>query len=425
MWQNGVMNDLGTLGGVGSSANAINDAGQVTAWVSTTGSDTRSFLWSSGTMTDLGGSSADDINSTGQVAGSDFHIGTKSTHLWTPTVPNGSTGTFTYFGYLPGDELNGPNGVNDTGEVIGYSGRRVVDESGDFFVFRPFLYTNGATQDLNAFLPPGSDWSLTDYYDETVATAINNAGQIVGAGFHAGQPGAYLMTPNDQPPLPPTLTITDVTITEGHSGTRSAVFTVNLSTASTETVSVTFATANGSATAGSDYQANSGTLTFGPGETSKTIIVLVNGDRLGEPNETFAVNLSGATNASIADGQGVGSIIDDEPRVSISDLTKKEGKKNQTTLFTFTVTLSAAYDQPVTVSYRTADGTATVSDRDYVNQTGTLTFAPGQTTKTITIEVKGDSKKEADETFYLDLFGNRSNSLFTKSRGTGTILNDD
>ena len=57
--------------------------------------------------------------------------------------------------------------------------------------------------------------------------------------------------------------------------------------------------------------------------------------------------------------------------------------------------------------------------------TGTLTFAPGETTKTITIEVKGDSKKEASETFYLDLFGLSSNALFTKSRGLGTILNDD
>jgi len=75
--------------------------------------------------------------------------------------------------------------------------------------------------------------------------------------------------------------------------------------------------------------------------------------------------------------------------------------------------------------FRTVDGTAKTSDQDYVAQTGTLTFAPGQTTKTIIIEVKGDSKKEAGETFYLDLFGNSSNSLFTKSRGIGTILNDD
>ena len=77
------------------------------------------------------------------------------------------------------------------------------------------------------------------------------------------------------------------------------------------------------------------------------------------------------------------------------------------------------------MSFRTVDGTATPGDNDYVAKSGTLTFAPGETTKTITIEVKGDNKKEADETFYLDLFGNSSNSLFTKSRGVGTIRNDD
>ena len=77
------------------------------------------------------------------------------------------------------------------------------------------------------------------------------------------------------------------------------------------------------------------------------------------------------------------------------------------------------------MSYQTVDDTATTSDSDYVAKTGTLTFNPGETTRTITIEVKGDSKKEADETFSVDLFGNSSNSLFTKSRGLGTILNDD
>ena len=122
-------------------------------------------------------------------------------------------------------------------------------------------------------------------------------------------------------------------------------------------------------------------------------------------------------------------IRDDEARISISNVThsertaKSNGKK--TTQFTFTVTLAAAYDQAVTMSFRTADGTATTSDGDYVARTGTLTFAPGETQKTITIEVNGDNKKEEKETFYLDLFGNSTSSLFTKSRGTGTILNDD
>ena len=77
------------------------------------------------------------------------------------------------------------------------------------------------------------------------------------------------------------------------------------------------------------------------------------------------------------------------------------------------------------MSYCSTDGTATTSDNDYVAKTGMLTFNPGETTKTITIVVNGDSKKEADETFYLDLFGLSSNALFTKNRGAGTILNDD
>jgi len=77
------------------------------------------------------------------------------------------------------------------------------------------------------------------------------------------------------------------------------------------------------------------------------------------------------------------------------------------------------------MSYKTADGTAKTSDKDYVAQTGTITFNPGETTKTITIQVKGDNKKEANETFYLDLFGNSNNSSFTKNHAIGTVLNDD
>jgi hypothetical protein len=237
--------------------------------------------------------------------------------------------------------------------------------------------------------------------------------------------GTWTPPPPPPPPPPPTIRINDVAIKEGNTDTVSATIAVTLSARSTETITVTYATGNGTATAGSDYQAASGILTFAPGETRKTITVPVFGDRLGEPNETFVVNLSGATNATITDGQRVGTIVDDEPRISISDRSKSEGRPGKTTLFTFTVTLSAAYDEPVTLSYRTADGTATTSNGDYIAKTGTLTFAPGETTKTITIEVKGDHKQEDNERFYLDLFGLSSNALFTKNRGLGTILNDD
>jgi hypothetical protein len=223
----------------------------------------------------------------------------------------------------------------------------------------------------------------------------------------------------------PAVTINDVSLTEGNTATQAAVFTVSLSGPSTQPVTVTYSTAAGTATTGADYAASSGSITFAPGEVTKSITVPVTGDRLGEPNETFVVNLIGATNAAVTDDQGIATITDDEPRISISDVTKVEGKKGQSTLFTFTVTLSTAYDQAVTMSFGTVNGTATSGSGDYIAKTGTLTFAPGETTKTITMEVKGDSKKEADETFYLDLFDNSDNSLFTKKRGIGTILNDD
>jgi hypothetical protein len=77
------------------------------------------------------------------------------------------------------------------------------------------------------------------------------------------------------------------------------------------------------------------------------------------------------------------------------------------------------------MSYRTVDGTATTSDNDYIAKTGTLSFAPGETTKTITIEVKGDNMQEDDEYFTLELFDNSENSLIANFGGFGTILNDD
>src|SRR5262249_26033746 len=156
-----------------------------------------------------------------------------------------------------------------------------------------------------------------------------------------------------------------------------------LSFASNVDVVVNYTTANITAMAGSDYTAASGTVTIPAGQLSHTFTIAVLGDRLPEPTETFAVNLTGATNATIGDAQGVGTILDNEPRISITDVSKKEGNNNHTTLFTFTVTLSAAYDQPVTVSYRTVDDTAKTSDQDYVAKSGTLTFRPGETSKTI------------------------------------------
>jgi hypothetical protein len=294
---------------------------------------------------------------------------------------------------------------------------------------------NGDTETVSVLLGTGAG----TFQPPVSATADSWPYGVVAGDFNGdGRPDvAYgsnnvsnnvsvLLNDGTWPPLPPpSVSVNDVTVTEGNTGTVNATFTVTLLYASPVDVTVHYDTANITAMAGSDYAAVSGEVIIAAGQTTRTFTVGVIGDRSTEPTETFVVNLSGATNATIADGQGVGTIVDDEPRISISDVTKKEGNGKRTTLFVFTVTLSAAYDQAVAVSYRTADGTATTGDGDYVARTGTLTFAPGETTKTITIEVKGDGKKEANEYFHLDLFDNSSNSLFTKSHSLGTILNDD
>ncbi len=111
----------------------------------------------------------------------------------------------------------------------------------------------------------------------------------------------------------PSMSIGDASVNEGNSGTVQAVFTVTLSQATDQPVTVHYATADGTATtANADYQAQSGTLTFDPFVTSRTITILVNGDTAVEPNETFVVNLDTPTNATIAGGQGVGTIVDDD-----------------------------------------------------------------------------------------------------------------
>jgi hypothetical protein len=163
-------------------------------------------------------------------------------------------------------------------------------------------------------------------------------------------------------------------------------------------------------------------VTFDPGQTTQTISVLVNGDRAGEPNETFVVNLIHAGGAAIGDGQGVGTIVDDEPRLSIDDVSKNEGSHG-TTQFVFTVSLSSASDVGVSVNFTTADRTAQALE-DYDARSGTLAFSAGETSKTVVVSVKGDRKVELNEEFYLNLSG-AVGAFVTDNQGIGVIRNDD
>jgi hypothetical protein len=215
------------------------------------------------------------------------------------------------------------------------------------------------------------------------------------------------------------------TVVEGNSGTKSMTFTVTLETASDEPVTVTYATADSSATsAGGDYQSKTGTLTFNPGgPRTQDITVLVNGDRSAEYDESFIVNLTGATGANLGNTYGYVTIQDDEPRVSINSVSIKEGNSG-TTLMIFTVSLSAAYDQAVSVNYATSDGSA-IAGEDYVATSGTLTIAAGQMSKTFAVTIKGDKKKELDESFSVFLSNPSSYAFIWNGYGYGTIVNDD
>jgi hypothetical protein len=221
----------------------------------------------------------------------------------------------------------------------------------------------------------------------------------------------------------PSVSINSVSLAEGDSGTTNATFTVTLSAASSQTVSVPVSTANGSATAGSDYTATTGTLTFAPGTVSQSIIVPVSGDTVAEPDETFTVNLGTPTNAVLGNSTGTGTILNDDTKISINDVSRAEGNR-RTTTFTFTVSLSAAASFPVTVKYATANGTATTpSDYTAIALT-TLTFNAGTTSKTINVSVNGDKTAESNETFFVNL-SSPTNATIADSQGMGTIVNDD
>jgi len=241
---------------------------------------------------------------------------------------------------------------------------------------------------------------------------------------------AVLVAMNDgnwvAPPRPVEISVADTTVTEGNTGTSNAVFTVTLSEPSPQTVSVQYNTAGGSASPGTDFTAASGLLTFAPGETSKTIPVPVAGDLVDEYDETFSVNLFNATNGVVVDGQATGTILDNDaaPTIVIRDASGSEGRKGTTTSFQFEVVLSAPSEKSVSVNFSTANGTATTADGDYVATSGTLVFNPGETLKRISVVVRGDNRRESNETFLVNL-GSVTNAVLGDGQAVGTILDDD
>jgi serine protease len=221
------------------------------------------------------------------------------------------------------------------------------------------------------------------------------------------------------------LSIADVSVSEGNTGTKLATFTVKLATASATPVTYDIATANGTATAGTDYVASSLTgQSIAAGQTSKTFTVTINGDTLVEPNETFNVNLSNASGASIFDSVATATVLNDDGKtLSIGDVEVSEGNSG-TKLATFTVKLSQASTTPVTFNIGTSNWTASAgSDYAAMALTG-QSIAAGQTSKTFAVTINGDTAVEPNEIFTVTLSAAVGASIFD-ARANGSILNDD
>ena len=256
---------------------------------------------------------------------------------------------------------------------------------------------------------------MQDYRSRTIARLATLA-MLVGILAAVGAAPAHAARVK-------TISINDVSVVEGDTGTKSLAFSVTWKgSRGGAAPSASYTTADATAAAGSDYTAKSGTVTLTNGGCRcGTITISVTGDAVYEGTEAFAVNLSNAVNGTLGDSQGIGTIYDNEgpPSLVVTDATAAEGDGSMG----FSVLLTSASSSAVTVDYATAAGTATAAS-DYTTTSGTLTFSAGQTSKAVSVPVLQDTLSEDTETFTVGL-SNASGAAVTAAQGTGSISDDD
>lgn len=303
-------------------------------------------------------------------------------------------------------------------------------------------YSGDATNTNTSAVPPGLTYGvnalgfgldngaytgpLSGSRSEILANIANPANWTTNDTTLPAYPGSFTITAGGVP----SLSINDVTQSEGNAGTVIFTFTVSLSSAA-PAGGVTFdiSTADGTASAPGDYASHVLTSqTIPAGSNSYTFDVTVNGDTAIEPNETFFVNVTNVTGATVADGQGQGTITnDDTPPVgslTIGDVTMVEGNSGVTN-FVFTVARSNGSTGAVGVTWTLNNVSTNAADFDTSTFTGTISFADGETSKTIIIPVLGDTTIEGNETFTVTLSNPTGGVTITDGSGLGTITNDD
>jgi uncharacterized delta-60 repeat protein len=260
--------------------------------------------------------------------------------------------------------------------------------------------------------------------DGARAIAVQPDGKAVVAG-HSLQT-KYQIAAIRVDPLETKVSVNDVSTVEGNTGKSTFLFKIQLSGAPlTSPLTVRYDTIDGTALAASgDYDPWVGTVTFHPGGvTTHDLPVLIHGDVGPEMTETFTLQLSELKNGGMADGSGIGTIVDDDsltnpPSISISDASAQEGAAE-----TFHVTLSGPSSQTISVSYATAEGAAKAG-QDYVEAKGSLTFQPGETDKLVSIALVNDSVKESTESFQVSL-SNPVNGAIADGTGIATVVDND
>ena len=290
--------------------------------------------------------------------------------------------------------------------VVGQSSYRISGLSnGASYTIRVAAFNGGGT----------GKWS-----DLVTATPATGAG-LPSSASDAASPQAT------------TLSVADARAAEPRSGGSAATldFVVTLNPAASGTVTVDYATSDDTATAGADYTATSGTLTFAMGESSKTVSVPVLSDSHSEGNETMKLTLSNVNGiAEISDGEATGTITTPTILVSVADATVAEPGAGGSATLDFAVTLSRPpylSAGKVTVDYATSDDTATAG-ADYTTTSGTLTFAMGESSKTVSVPVLPDSHNEGNETMRLILSNVKATAVIgdagiNDGEATGTITN--
>lgn len=265
--------------------------------------------------------------------------------------------------------------------------------------------------------------------DETFAIRISPAADE--ANFYLPGDAAYLDYPvtilNDDSASVPAVSVSDQSITEcdGPTGNTTMTFTLSLSEPAPGPASVIATTIPGTALAIDDYEYHQTTVWFSTGETTRPFVVYTYCDDIPEANETFNVSLTSPNSLTVADGTGVGTLLDTDtgPAVSISDLTASECSGGGTFTANVTVNLSFGLTMDVDVDFETADITA-LAGSDYVAKTGTVTFGILETSKTIGIDIVCDNTVEPDETFAVNLTASTFSTI-ADSSATVTLEDDD